>query len=270
MNCQRFREMIPDRLAGELPAESLREFSAHLQSCADCRLEWGQLQTAWDSLGGLPDAEPGPALRSRFYAMLAEEKRRIAGAERKTLFVRVDRWLASWWPRRPATQFLTAVAVLAVGIAVGTRLGTAPRSDADIAQLRDEVQQMNQMVSLSLIGQSSSSERLRGVNWSTRVAEPSDALLTSLTNTLNSDPNVNVRIAAVDALAVFRDEPGVVDALTLALKRETSPLVQIALIDLLTAIQEKKALDALRSFVEMKNVMPEVKSHAEHSISEFM
>jgi len=71
-------------------------------------------------------------------------------------------------------------------------------------------------------------------------------------------------------LALFRDEPGVVDALTHALSQESSPMVQIALIDLMTVIQERKALDALRDFIEMQNVNPTVKEHAENRISDFI
>ena len=158
--------------------------------------------------------------------------------------------------------------MLVVGVVAGTRLEPGNRGNGEVAHLRDEVEQMQQMVSLSLLNEESSSDRLRGVNWSTRIAEPSRELLTTLTRTLDSDPNVNVRLAAVDALSLFRDEPGVVDALTTALSQESSPSVQIALIDLMKAIQERKALDALRRFIEMQNIDPEVKEHAQKQISD--
>jgi hypothetical protein len=270
MNCQGLRELIPDYLTGQLSTEALRQFEAHLMACEDCRAELEQMESTWVTLGKLPEEEPGPELRGRFYTMLEDEKRKLARSERDSWLRRIDKWINSWWPRRPAIQMALLVAFLVVGLAAGRRLETGQPRNGEITQLRDEVQQMHQMVSLSLLGQESSSERLRGVNWSTRVAEPSDALLASLENTLSSDPNVNVRIAAVDALALFRDEPGVVDVLVDALPEETSPMVQVALIDLLVAIQEKKALESLRRFVETQNVIPTVKEHAESRISDFM
>jgi hypothetical protein len=261
---------VPEFLAGRLDADASRQIDAHLETCAGCRAEREQMESVWTALGDLPEGEPGPGLRSRFYAMLVEEKRKLAQVERTPWKKRLEDWVESWWPRRPLVQMAAAAALLVVGVVAGSNLKSTPAPDGDVAQLRGEVQEMQQMVSLSLIKQDLSSDRLRGVNWSTRVAEPSDALLAALTRTVQTDPNENVRLAAVDALALFRDEPGVVDALTQALAQETSPMVQIALIDLMTVIQERKALDALRTFVEMNHVNPTVKEHAETRISDFM
>ena len=129
---------------------------------------------------------------------------------------------------------------------------------------------MQQMVSLSLLKQNSTSERLQGVSWSTRVVEPSEPLLSALMNTIDSDPNVNVRIAAAEALYVFGDVPGVTDKLIHSLSQQTSPLVQITVIDLLAGIQEKKSIEALRSLIENQDVNPTVKEHAENRIKDFM
>ncbi len=128
----------------------------------------------------------------------------------------------------------------------------------------------SQLVSLSLMNQDSSSDRLRGVNWSSRVTEPSGDLLYSLTSAVSADPNENVRLAAVDALASFRDQPGVLDALTRALSGESSPTVQVALIDVLIAVQETRTLEALRRFVEQSDALPPVKEHAETRMNEIL
>jgi len=62
---------------------------------------------------------------------------------------------------------------------------------------------MKQMVMLSLLKQQSASERLRGVNWSYQIEQPDEQVLSALLRALDSDPNVNVRLAAVDALQQF-------------------------------------------------------------------
>lgn len=273
MKCQKLQELIPDYLAGEIPGDELGSFHAHLAECSDCRVELEQAQSMWRTLGEIREEEPGPGLRGRFYAMLEDEKRSAAETPGGIPWtVRVEAWLDSWWPRRPAVQMAMTVAVLVAGLAVGagvigSGVERAPQPNGEIAELRGEVEQMHEMVSLSLLDQDSSTDRLRGVNWSSRVNEPSQTLLTSLTNTLSSDPNESVRMAAVDALARFSDQPGVVDVLTGSLTQETSPMVQVALIDLLIAIQEKKALEALKNFIELQNVAPQVREHAENRIS---
>lgn len=266
MRCHELRDLVPDFLTGDISEDELGRFQAHLADCDGCRSELEQVQSLWRTLGELSDKDPGPGLRGRFYAMLEGEKRRLAKPTGDPWPKRVEMWLSGWWPRRPAVQVALAAALLIVGMAAGSGLKSLRAGD-EVAQLRDEVQQMYEMVSLSLLKMDSSSDRLRGVNWSSRVSEPSQTLLTSLSNTLRSDDNANVRLAAVDALGRFGGEPGVVDVLTNSLSRETSPTVQVALIDLLIAIQEKKALEALRDFIQMQNLVPEVREYAEDGLS---
>ena len=85
---------------------------------------------------------------------------------------------------------------------------------------------------------------------------------------MNADPNVNVRLAAVDALFAFRDRPGIRNALIASLSRQTSPLVQISLIDLLVEIRERRSLEALRDLLQNEHIDQTVKQHAEKRIKE--
>ena len=98
--------------------------------------------------------------------------------------------------------------------------------------------------------------------------QPTESLLSAVFNALNDDPNINVRLAAVDALFLFSDRPGVRDELVRSLSNQTSPLIQISLIDLLVNIQEKRALNALRALIQDKNVDPAVKEHAEAKLEQ--
>jgi len=270
MNCKDLQDQVVDYLSGRILSESLREFEAHLMECENCRLELEQMESTWMTLGKFPEESPGPEMRSRFYAILEEEKRSLARVSRLPWYRRAESWLDSWWPRRPAFQMAMIVVLTAAGLFAGSRLETTVPGNGEVAELRDEVQQMYQMVSLSLLNQDSSSDRLRGVNWSSRVTEPSGDLLYSLTSTVSTDPNENVRLAAVDALFLFRDQPGVLDALTRALSGESSPMVQVALIDVLIAVQETRTLEALKRFVEQSDALPPVKQHAEIRMNEIL
>src|SRR5260370_32118610 len=76
-----------------------------------------------------------------------------------------------------------------------------------VAQLRNEVNSMKQLVTLSLLQQQNASDRLRGVTWSYRVEQSDSEVLGALLTTINHDPTVNVRLAAVDAIKTFADSP---------------------------------------------------------------
>ena len=67
--------------------------------------------------------------------------------------------------------------MLVIGIVIG---GVITRQSSEVAQLRGEMYNMRQMVTLSLLQQQSASDRLRGVNWSYRVEQPDSEVLAAL------------------------------------------------------------------------------------------
>jgi hypothetical protein len=89
-----------------------------------------------------------------------------------------------------------------------------------------------------------------------------------LVKTLNSDPNSNVRLAAMDGLSKFYRESYVRKQLVSALKKQQDPVVQIALISLLTKMRESAILTQLESLVKDENTMDAVKESAYNGIFE--
>jgi HEAT repeat protein len=87
---------------------------------------------------------------------------------------------------------------------------------------------------------------------------------------LDNDPSVNVRLSAIDALYLFAGREQVRTALTASLSRQTSPLVQIALIDLMVSLKEKRAAAALKELLNDKQLIPEVRQRAKSGISQIL
>ena len=102
------------------------------------------------------------------------------------------------------------------------------------------------MLAMSLIQQQSASDRLRGVDWSNRIDQPGTDIVAALVDTLLHDPNVNVRLAAVDALKRFSRQDDVREGMARALSDRTSPLLQIAVIDFLVESRDTGAAPLLR------------------------
>jgi hypothetical protein len=182
----------------------------------------------------------------------------------------IDGWLSRWWPRRPALQFGFVMAALVLGLWLGQHQNHADQGNAELAQLRTEVQSMRQLVTLSLLQQSSPAERLRGVSYSQLMQEPDQEVQTALLHTLNYDPNVNVRLAAIDALYSLGNEAGIRHELVESLRRQASPLVQIALIDLLVKLREKQSLEAFRRLLQDERLNHEVKQRVEWGIQQLL
>lgn len=237
-----------------------QELTAHLASCETCRNELSRIGALWQSLDLLPLEEPSGKVRERFYETLGAYRQGLAAAEARPV--------RRWWSM-PVWQAAAAAGLVAVGLGIGYGVRD-DRSRPELVQLREEVASMRQLVALSLLQQQSASDRLRGVSWSYQV-EPSDAeVLNALVTTVNHDPNVNVRLAAVDALRPFTGSPATHvaarNAVVQALPRQTTPIVQVALIDFLAELKERNAAPELRRLVSDPDIDSGVRKRAEWAL----
>lgn len=255
MNCEQFEEHVADYLSGSLSAPAAAEFEAHLALCDACRAEARNLGEMWANLGLIRQEQPGQGVRARFYQSLDAYRHGMDAAAPP------PPRQAGWWPR-PALQFALAAALLLVGVAVGRLLAGAGPGHMEVAQLQGELREMRQMVALALLQQQSPSERLRGVDFSGQVETPDAPVLSALLYTLNHDSNVNVRLAAVDALRRFASTGIVRNALDDSLLKQDSPMVQIALIDLMVSLRNREGAQAIRTLAAHAGVNPEVKQRA--------
>jgi hypothetical protein len=265
MRCEEAVVDIGSSLTGELEPEAEARLREHLAGCAACRAEHDRLSDLWVQLGELPgDVPDEAAMQRRFLAALDTFQ---SGADQ----ARVQVLQAQ---RRPVWQAALAwsgaiAASLLVGAIVGR--GMAPRPAAatdDIAALRQELHDTREMVTLSLLQQTSASERLRGVSWTEQIDDPGADVVAALLDALAHDPNVNVRLASVDALARFADKPGVRRGAIAALSDRRAPLVQIALIDLLVQLKEPASRDTLRQLVSDEMTDVSVRSRAEWGLQQ--
>ena len=155
------------------------------------------------------------------------------------------------------------MAILVIGVVIGSVI---TRQSGEVAHLRGEIYNMRQLVTLSLLQQQSAGDRLQGVNWSYRVEQPDTEVLSALLTTVNHDPNVNVRLAAVDALRNFSDSPVAHKGLVQALGKQTSPLVQIAVLDQLVEMRERSAAGPIKVLLSSAELNSDVKQRAEWAI----
>jgi anti-sigma factor RsiW len=267
MNCDEVREQLPDYWTGSLDEAARSQMHGHLAGCSTCRAEAETLGAIWKKLGSIPEERPGRALRARFEATLEAYMQGLRQAERgPSTSEKLDKWLEGWWPRQPAFQFGFAMAFLAIGLLVGYSLTRNSSGGGEVARLRQEVTHTRELVALSLLQQQSASERLKGVDWSNRMVQPDPKVLSALLHTVNYDQNVNVRLAALDALHQSTSNDMVRRGLVEALDRQTSPMVQIALIDVLVDIRDQHASGALKDLTQEAGLNPEVRERAQWAL----
>jgi len=259
MTCDKIQEKFADYLTGDLDEAGRDQVREHIAACAACREDLENLTVVWAKLGVLPEEQPSGAVRSRFYSMLEEFK--SADAPRPA-------WREWFSFRRPAFAASFSVLLLLVGLGAGWLMNGGPAGRQKYASLSSEVQNMRQEMAVSLLGRPSATERIQGVGYTAGVERPNDATLAALFDAVDRDPNPNVRLAAVEALYLFRDRPGVRESLVKSLSVQTYPLVQVALIDFLVEVREARAAAALKALVEGDELTPEVKKRAEQGLKQ--
>ena len=252
-SCERAREMMAAAWMQESSEGAEAELQHHLDRCPGCAAEMAELGAVWNRLGDLPVPEPGPWMRTRWQQTM------------HSLAPRRSRW-QSFWPANPAWQMAAAALCLAVGLGAGTWLERNRSERDEVARLREEVASTKEMVALSMLQQQSAVERLRGVDYSTRMPALEPQVIAALIQAVNRDPSINVRLAAVDALGKAANNSQVRESMRNSLVQQDSPMVQAALIDYLVDAREKNAVGVMRDLVARPDVNPTVRERATYAV----
>ncbi len=233
MDCAQVTEHLPEYLSGTLDAPARLAMETHRESCPRCRAEIHELAALWSDLETVrTEASPAGA-RVRFDAMLqAFEEGRAAN----------DPPVGRRSPQRLGQVAAALLLTLAGAITGYTLRSPEPGAvNGNLASLEEEVRALQQLVALSLLDQRSASQRLQGVGWSSRIDQPNEEVLSTLIDTMNHDPNVNVRLAAVGVLGQFADTAIVREGMVRSLPVQQSPMIQLALIDLLVQLHDPRS-----------------------------
>jgi hypothetical protein len=170
------------------------------------------------------------------------------------------RSLTSWGLRIAA-----GVALLLVGFAAGrfyTREEpTTIASAADTGQY--PATSIKKVLAFDAVAKTSASDRIQAVNQSYELGQADQEITQLLINTLNFDANVNVRLAACQALLHFESEEGVREALIQSLRIQKDPNVQLTLIETLVAIKEKRAASDMQRLARNQQVLDIVRLKAQ-------
>jgi anti-sigma factor RsiW len=269
MNCEAIGELLPDYLQGRLSAELAAEVEKHLPGCPAC----GEEAALWKNLALLPEEQPSPAVHSRFKAMLESyqegrwEKSSLAAEQNKASTPML--WGLGSWKQLPFAGVVWACLFLVCGYLIGRHSDRpSPEATNQMEAMRQELTATRQMVALQMLQQQSASQRLEGVTWSTRLQQPDPKVMNALYHTLRFDSSVDVRLASLDALSRYTDRPEVRRQLVEALQAKQSPLVQVALIDLLVDLHDTSAVPQLKRFQQDAQIDPTVRKRVDWGIQQ--
>lgn len=225
-------------------------------------LEQGEVQlTELTNLNALdahlmevPPLAPSLELDHKFFSALAEEKKKQA-----------RHWfnlpsIFNWNPR-----WAIALGMLAVGGFFGYTMGGRSESP-DVQQLSRQIADLKEIVMLNMLEKESATDRLKAVSLTNEMGNASVKVTDALFMVLNSDPNINVRLATLEALEAYAKDPGVRIRLVQSISLQDSPLVQMALAELMVKLKEKSSIQELKKLLEGSTTPKEVKAKLKESI----
>jgi hypothetical protein len=261
MEQARIHELVERyRMQTLTPAEE-RELEALIEAGAVEPEDLGELGTFSAQVMHMPTPEPTAALSNRFYTMLAQEK--------KSAKAPGFSWWASfaWLERTPKYAFAAIALLAGFGIGYWVRPGnTIETSPADMQRLAQEVTDLKEMMALSLLEKESATDRLKAVSLTQEMDQASQKVTQALIETLNNDSNVNVRLAALEALAPYAQAPHVREALVRSIARQDSPLVQVSLAELMAGLQVKASVKELQKILKDDKTPSDIKHRIQKSI----
>jgi hypothetical protein len=274
MKCRECRNKLTLFLTGDLDNEKQREIEEHLSNCKECQAEYKSIKTVWELMGEIPQPEPSEALYARFNMMIHEYQESL---NMRKYISSVGEWVNRLIENitfqvkpRLAFSIVLVVTGLLIGYILPKPQRTAIAYNRQIDSLVLQVSEVKQLMMLSLLQNPSASQRIRAVSYSYEIDNVDQKVINALLKTLDEDPNVNVRLVTLEALAEFSDLPEVRAGLVRSITIQDSPIMQSAIADVMVRLQEKSSVPLLQELLKKNNLNQMVKINIENSISKLI
>ncbi|HPG06976.1 MAG: HEAT repeat domain-containing protein [Lewinellaceae bacterium] len=153
------------------------------------------------------------------------------------------------------------IALFVMGWLGGSVLSTRNKSSVEITGLSGEVRDLRESLALTMIQQPLPGKRIQAINMLADMKNPDDKIYATLLSTLNHDPNDNVRLVALEALAKHVENDQVMAGMVEAIgQQQTSPVVLLRLTELMALLGEKRALPVLKTILEKPDLNYNIKT----------
>ncbi len=262
MEYNEYKELMMDYVSDKLSADKQKEFEQFIVNNPQCHQKVTDLKSMWTKVDALETPEPSEKMDAQFYALLNSEKEKNLLAD-TPIFEKIK----SYFSFPTYKQLAYSLAVLAIGLFVGYQFNFNNDVVPQNTELANtETEKVRSQLVLALLDQSSANKRLQGVNEANKLDNVTESVIAVLFKTLNNDENVNVRLASVESLSNYVDNPMVREGLVKSIVAQESPLVQIALADLMVLIQEKKSIDPMEELLQQPDINATAKQKLKESI----
>ena len=253
--CQTANDQLIELLANEQLDD--HSFNTLCKEHPDCKESLVEIKNAWEELGNIEIPSPSVQMQDRFYNTLQSFEAELNKPSTNFGLSSFLLWV------NPFANLAFMSVLFIVGIGIGYWINSNSLYSAPQVRLDHSLQEQT---FVALKNDNSVSERLKGVQMVRQLENPNEVIIKALNKALLYDPNVNVRLSAIESMLFFADNPKVRTNLIQAIPLQTSPLVQLALAEAMLILQEKSAIDELELLINSDNVELEVKMELEETV----
>jgi hypothetical protein len=246
--CNEIKYELPEYIDGKLDKETAEMVKNHLEICESCRNIHTELKSFITFTGSFPEIEPPKGMKEEFLEMVEMENKPSGKLIRIPVWVKV------------AASVLIVFGTFSTGYITGSK-------NNKISSLQTEINSLKQEVLLAGLRDYSGPQKIEAVYNIKTSGRDDENLVDALVYTMNSDKNVNVRLAAINALSeMMGKNMRIKTELIKSLQVQENPLLQISLIQVLTESGVKEAKEEIESISNNENTDIQVREYAKNMI----
>jgi hypothetical protein len=265
MKCEGYEELLVGWMDDSLTAAERTKVEGHLTECAACREELAVMQRTWDIMGEIKAPEPSVNMQANFNALLKDFKQ--AEEAKKGFWSGLKEQLSSLWSLQPRLPLAYSLVLVLICFGAGYWFVNNGKQEEQMNELSAQVHDLKQTMMLALLDNPSASERMRAVSYTDEIKHVDNRVVEALLQTLNNDPNVNVRLTTLDALAKLANHPEVRQGLIQSINQQDSPLMQSAIADVMLKLQEKQSVKEFKELLKQKHLDNGVRTKISQTIN---
>jgi hypothetical protein len=254
MNCENINNLFLDYLDNNLSPFEIEKVETHLAQCASCSTKLEQFKNLNEIFVKTNKVKTPQSFKNEFASILEAEKSKIS----KSRF--------SLSSIKSTMKIAASILIFVAGTIFGIIIQNQSLSTSKISKLEYELNNLKQQVIFETLKNQSASEKIQAINFTTYNQNIERKLADILVETLNTDENINVRLAALDALSQFSNEPSIRNGLINSLSMQENPYLQVGLIKVLINFNSPDANEAIHVFLNQNDLQPDVKNYAKELI----
>lgn len=217
----------------------------------------------WNELDTLDTEVPSSGMDDAFYESLSKIAKEKPHAPDTEVIP-----LTSNKTKIFSLQRLGIAMTFLVGLALGGYLDIFNGVDSTTPQTNFDKPGLVRFASLEYTPRAG--DRIKGINNTKNRSDLDARILHALNDVICHDPNINVRLTAVETLVSYWDSPEAREILIKSIPYQNSPIVQLELADIMISLEAKTSSDKWNQLLSSSQVDPDIRSQLENTLKEIL